>query len=142
VAKVKIQYLRALVVDDSGVARKMTQEMLKDLGFKHIDEAENANDAHDKMDALKYDIVFLDWMMPGRSGISLMGEWRQDPRYDDVAVIVISMQEHQGLIAGALQAGALGYIVKPASIDKLTQAVEKALRWLEIRREAREDKND
>jgi len=136
--KVKIEYLRALVVDDSGVARKMHQEMLRDLGFKHINEAENANDAHDKMDALKYDIVFLDWMMPGRSGISLMGEWREDPRFDNVAIIVVSMQEHQGLIAGALQAGALGYIVKPASMDKMKQSVEKALKWLEVRREARE----
>lgn len=139
--KVKIGYLRALIVDDSIVARTLTRDMLKEAGFRHIDEAENANEAHDKMDALKYDIVFLDWMMPGKSGISLMGEWREDSRYDDVAIIIVSMQEQQGLVVGALQAGAIGYIIKPMTAEKLQPSLEKALRWLEVRRESREAQN-
>lgn len=141
-AKVKVGYLRVLVVDDSRVSRKTMQEMLRQKGFKHFDEAENANQAHEKMDALKYDVVFLDWMMPGRSGISLLEEWRADRRYDDVAVVVVSMQDDKRMVAGALKAGALGYIVKPVTGDKLQRGVEDAVEWLELRRKMREEQHN
>jgi len=137
--KVKVGYLRVLVVDDSRVSRKTMQEMLQQKGFKHFDEAENANQAHEKMDALKYDVVFLDWMMPGRSGISLLEEWRADRRFDDVAVVVASMQDDKRMVAGAMRAGALSYIVKPVTEDKLQKGVEDALEWLELRRKKREE---
>lgn len=140
-AQVKIGYLRVLIVDDSGVSRTMTHDLLKKAGFKHIDEAASANQAHDKMDALKYDIVFLDWMMPGKSGVSLMGEWREDSKYDDVAVVIVSMQDHEGLVAGALKAGANSYIIKPATEAKVQKSLEKVLKWLEMRKSSREEQN-
>ncbi len=139
--QVKIGYLRVLIVDDSRIQRTLMHEMLKKAGFNHLDEAENATQAYDKMDALRYDVVFLDWFMPGRSGISLLGEWREDRRYDDVAVIVVSMQDHKSLIAGALKAGALDYIIKPATEPALQKSIEKALKWLELQREYREGQN-
>ena len=138
-SKVRIGYLRVLIVDDSRVQRVAMHDMLQKSGFKHMDEAENANQAYEKMDALKYDVVFLDWMMPGRSGISLMEEWRADRRYDSVAIVVCSMQEDKRMIAGALKAGALKYIVKPVTEDKLNRALEEVMEWLELQRKAREE---
>lgn len=137
--KVKIGYLRVMVVDDSRVARMAMIDMLEKLGFKHLHEAENANDAHEKMDAMKYDLVFLDWMMPGRSGISLMEEWRADRRYDDVGIVVCSMQDDKRMVAGALRAGALNYIVKPVTDEKLKRSVDEMLNWIELQRKAKEE---
>lgn len=138
-SKVRIGYLRVMIVDDSRVQRKSMHDMLQKAGFKHMDEAENATQAYEKMDALKYDVVYLDWMMPGRSGISLMEEWRADRRYDDVAIVVCSMQEDKRMIAGALRAGALNYILKPVTEEKLHRSLEEVIEWLDLRRKAREE---
>ncbi|HYD17806.1 MAG TPA: response regulator [Patescibacteria group bacterium] len=135
----KIPYLRVLIVDDSRVMRASMQEMLKKAGFHHIDEAENAGEAYEKMDALRYDIVFLDWVMPGRSGVSLMEEWREDRRFDDVAVFVVSMQDDKAMISRVLKAGALSYIIKPVTESVLNNNIDKALKWIDARRAARED---
>lgn len=137
----KPAYLRVLVVDDSRVSRSMIHDLLKKAGFRHIDEAENADEAHTKMEAMPYDIAFLDWTMPGRSGISLMGEWREDGRYNDLAVVVVSMQDNKGLVAGALKAGALHYIVKPITEEKLKDGLDKTLKWLEQRKAERDREN-
>lgn len=136
--KSKIAYLRVLIVDDSRMQRSLMHEMLTKFGFLHVDEAENSSAAYEKMDALRYDIVFLDWVMPGRSGVSLMEEWREDRRYDDVAMFVVSMQDDKQMIAGAIKAGALSYIIKPVTEGVLLQNVEKALKWIEERRAARD----
>lgn len=136
--KSKIPYLRVLIVDDSRMQRSLIHEMLASFGFKHIDEAGNSGEANEKMDALRYDIVFLDWVMPGRSGVSLMEEWRGDRRYDDVAMFVVSMQDDKSMIAGAVKAGALSYIIKPVTEGVLLMNVEKALKWIDERRASRE----
>lgn len=137
--KVKIGYLRVMVVDDSRVARMAMIDMLEKLGFKHLHEAQNAAEAHEKMDAMKYDLVFLDWMMPGRSGISLMEEWRADRRYDDVGIVVCSMQDDKRMVAGALRAGALNYIIKPVTDEKLKRSVDEMLNWIDLQRKAKEE---
>lgn len=136
--KVKVAYLRVLIVDDSRMQRNLMREMLLSFGFIHVDEAENSSEAYEKMDALRYDMVFLDWVMPGRSGVSLMEEWREDRRYDDVAMFVVSMQDDKGMIAGAIKAGALSYIIKPVTEGVLLLNVEKGMKWIEDRRAARE----
>ena len=135
----KIPYLRALIVDDSNISRSRMFELCKKAGFKHLDQVENAADAAEKMDALKYDIVFLDWTMPGKSGISLREEWREDRRYDDVAIIVCSMQSDPRMVNGALKAGAISYIVKPVTEETLNEHLSKALAWLDRRQQFKED---
>ncbi|MDI1226772.1 MAG: response regulator [bacterium] len=136
--KSKIGYLRVLIVDDSRMQRNLMREMLMTFGFIHVDEAENSAEAYEKMDALRYDMVFLDWVMPGRSGVSLMEDWREDRRYDDVAMFVVSMQDDKAMIAGAIKAGALSYIIKPVTEGVLLQNVEKGMKWIDERRAARD----
>lgn len=138
---IKIGYLRALVVDDSTVSRMAMENMLEKLGFKHLDVAQNAAEAYKKMAALRYDVVFLDWVMPGQSGISLLQEWREDRNYDGVAICVVSMNNDKSQIAGALKAGALSYIVKPATEETLQRNIDKVLEWLQLRRAFVEKQN-
>jgi len=140
--EIKAGYLRVLIVDDSAVSRLAMRAMLQKAGFKHLDEAENTSIAHDKMAALRYDIVFLDWVMPGRSGISLLEEWREDRNYDDVAVCVVSMNNDKAHIAGAMKAGANSYVVKPPSEESLQKGIDKAIEWLTLRRAYAEKHHD
>lgn len=122
--------LRALIVDDSRISRTKMQEMLQRAGFNHLDEAGNAEDAASMMDAKGYDIVFLDWVMPGKSGLTLLEQWREDDRYRHVAVIIVSAESESKMVLGALKAGALGYIVKPVVEEVLQENVAKAVAWL------------
>jgi two-component system chemotaxis response regulator CheY len=133
--EIKISQLRALVVDDSMIWRKQLQQMLRQCGFELLDEAENAAAAADKMEAQRFDIVFLDWLMPVKSGISLLEQWRDDARYDAVAVIVISSEGERRMINSALKAGA-GYIIKPGSHEALQEHVAKAIKWINHKRGA------
>ena len=141
-AEIKVGYLRVLVVDDSAVPRMAMLKMLEKAGFRHIDVACNANEAYEKMAVLRYDVVFLDWVMPGQSGISLLEEWRADRGYDDVAICVVSMNNDKSQIASAIKAGALSYIVKPVTEDVLQKNIDKALEWLAMRRAFVESQNN
>ena len=140
--EIKAAYLRVLVVDDSAVPRMAMLKMLEKAGFRHLDFACNASEAYEKMAVLRYDIVFLDWVMPGQSGISLLEEWRADRGYDDVAICVVSMNNDKAQIAGALKAGALSYIVKPATEEALQKNLDKVLAWLAMRRAFVESQNN
>jgi two-component system chemotaxis response regulator CheY len=135
----KAKYVRALIVDDSRLSRKKMRDLLTAAGFKHLDDAANAAEAAAKMESLRYDLVMLDWLMPGKSGVSLMEQWRNDGRYDDVAVIVVSTEGDRRMIQGALKAGALAYIVKPVSEEELQAQIDKALAWLGARRKMKEE---
>lgn len=127
----KIGSLRVLIVDDSRISRTKMIEMLKQAGFKNLDEAKDAAEADSKMEAHRYDIVFLDWIMPGKSGVSLLEQWRVDKLYRDVAVIVVSAESEPKAIVAALKAGALSYIVKPVVEAVLQDNITKTLAWLE-----------
>ncbi|HLN02592.1 MAG TPA: response regulator [Bryobacteraceae bacterium] len=131
---VKVGYLRALIVDDSLTFRSTMWNMLKRAGFKHLNSAVNAVEANSKMDALRYDIVFLDWLMPGKSGISLLEQWREDRRYDDVAIILVTAESEERCMRKAMQSGALSYIVKPFTEELLREHLGKAVKWLGQRR--------
>jgi DNA-binding response OmpR family regulator len=123
--------LRVLIVDDSRISRTKMIEMLKIAGFPHLDEAKDAAEADAKMEAQRYDIVFLDWVMPGKSGVSLLEQWRVDKLYRDVAVIVVSAESEPKAIVAALKAGAISYIVKPVAEAVLKDNITKTLAWLE-----------
>lgn len=139
---VKIGYLRALIVDDSPVSRMGLRDLLQRAGFRHVHEAENTAAAHEKMAALRYDLVLLDWVMPGRTGLSLLDEWRGDRRYDSVAVCVVSVNNNQKQVSAALKAGALCYIIKPPTEETFREAIRKVVEWLSQRRAYAEKDND
>lgn len=127
---VDIAGLRVLVVDDNVVVRKLIEVQLANLGFKSIDVASNSNEAQDKIAGDKYDIVFLDWNMPGKSGYALMQEYREDRQYDHIAFVMVTAESQERYAREALKAGATLYITKPISPVTFKDKIDKVLEWI------------
>lgn len=129
-----IANIKALIVDDHLLVRKQMDRMLKDLGFTHVDQASTADEAANKLSAGRYDVIFIDWHMPGKSGVALMEQCREDRAYDSVAFVIVSAESEERFISEAIKAGATAYVVKPVTASALQVTVTRVTDWLEKRR--------
>jgi two-component system LytT family response regulator len=116
--------LRTLIVDDEPIAREVLREGLELLpAVEIVAEAENAAVALSLMSALAPDLVFLDIQMPVMNGFELLGQLPGG--HIPVFVIVTAYDQHA---IRAFEAGAIDYLLKPISQQRLAQAVERAER--------------
>ena len=129
-----IPELRVLVVDDNLVVRKLIEVQLTNLGFTGIEVASNSQEAQDKIASTNYDIVFLDWNMPGKSGYALMQEYREDRKYDHIAFVMVTAESQERYVREAVKAGATLYITKPISPVTFKEKVEKVVAWINTNR--------
>jgi two-component system phosphate regulon response regulator PhoB len=132
-ADVNIAELRVLVVDDNFVVRKLIELNLANMGFKNIDVAGNSGEAQEKITAAPYDIVFLDWNMPGKSGYALMQEYREDRQWDRIAFVMVTAESQERYVREAVKAGATSYITKPITPATFAEKVGKVITWLNNR---------
>lgn len=118
--------LRALIVDDEPVARKVLREELEGReGIEIVGEAENGEAALEQISSTKPDLVFLDIQMPGMDGFELLD--RLNEGHMPVVIMVTAYDRHA---IRAFEAGAVDYLLKPVSQQRLMQAVERASRIL------------
>lgn len=129
----KIEHFRFLLVDDHMTARTDIEKDLRSMGCKGIDHAEDVEHALDLMEKGRYDIVFVDLKMPGKSGYDLMLKCRKERKYDNTAFIVVSAEAEEHYIISALGAGATSYIVKPPTEAIIHDHVAKAIKWIQQR---------
>jgi CheY-like chemotaxis protein len=108
---------RVLVVDDEAPLRELIMVTLGD-SFQ-CQEASDGEDALDQLRESPPDLVFLDVMLPGRSGIEVLREMRADPALRDVAVVVVSAWQAPENVAEALESGANGFLAKPFRVEDL-----------------------
>jgi two-component system chemotaxis response regulator CheY len=127
--------LKALVVDDHMIVRCDIERHIKTLGITHIDQAANVKEATDKMAGMEYNVVFLDWNMPGRSGYNMLETCRGEEKYDNTAFVIVSAESEDRYIIEALKAGATSYIVKPVSENILREHVTRVVAWINERME-------
>lgn len=114
--------LKVLLVDDHEVVRKGLAYVLDDLeDFTLTGEAGNAKEAIRMTEELRPDIVILDIRMPGDSGLDACRVIHE--RYPDISIIILSSYADDESIAEAIQAGAIGYILKDGSTDELVRAL-------------------
>jgi two-component system chemotaxis response regulator CheY len=125
--------LKFLVVDDFSTMRRIVRNLLKELGFANVDEAEDGNAALQKLRGGGFDFVVSDWNMPNMTGIELLREIRNDPALKHLPLLMVTAEAKKENIIEAAQAGANGYIVKPftaATLDeklgKIFQTMQKA----------------
>lgn len=125
-----VQNLHVLVVDDHMVIRRLIENFLRENGVQHIDMAASCDEASQKMEDSDYDIVFLDWNLPGKSGYSLMQELRQERKYDTMAIAMVTAESEERHVVEALKAGATAYIVKPVARETFDKSLGKIMGWL------------
>ena len=125
--------LKFLVVDDFSTMRRIVRNLLKELGFTNVDEAEDGVVALQKLRSGTFDFIVSDWNMPNMTGIELLRTVRADPALKHLPVLMVTAEAKKENIVEAAQAGASGYIVKPftaATLDeklnKIFQSMQKA----------------
>ncbi|ADL55046.1 MAG TPA: chemotaxis protein CheY [Gallionella sp.] len=120
-----IESTRFLVVDDFSTMRRIVRNLLKELGFVNVQEAEDGVEALKKLRAETYDFVVSDWNMPNMTGIELLREIRADAKLKHLPVLMVTAEAKRENIIEAAQAGASGYVVKPFTAATLDEKLKK-----------------
>jgi two-component system chemotaxis response regulator CheY len=123
--------LKFLVVDDFSTMRRIVRNLLKELGFTNVDEAEDGVVALAKLRNGGFDFVISDWNMPNMTGIELLRAVRADPALAHLPLLMITAEAKKENIIEAAQAKASGYIVKPFTAAVLDEKLNKILKTLE-----------
>jgi len=113
--------VKILIVDDEALARARLLRMLNTLGLDDVTEVSSADEAIQALKASKFDLAFLDINMPQVSGLELGYELR----YIDANVAIVFQTAYDEHALKAFDIGAVGYLVKPYSIEQLKQVVER-----------------
>ena len=118
-----------LVVDDFSTMRRIVRNLLKELGYVNVDEAEDGAQGLSKLKTGDFQFVISDWNMPNMDGLTMLKAIRQDAALSSLPVLMVTAEAKKENIIAAAQAGANGYIVKPftAAIldEKLSKIFEK-----------------
>ncbi len=117
--------IRILVVDDFSTMRRIVRNILKQLGFENVEEAENGMEAFEKLEAEKFDFVVTDWNMPVMDGLGLLKKIRVDPNLKTLPVLMVTAEAEKDKVVSAIQAGVNNYIVKPFTADVLQEKMDK-----------------
>lgn len=117
--------MKFLVVDDFSTMRRIVRNLLKELGYSNVDEAEDGVVAMQKLGAGGIDFVVTDWNMPNMTGIELLRAIRANAQLSHLPVLMITAEAKKENIIEAAQAGASGYIVKPFTAATLSEKLGK-----------------
>jgi len=119
--------MKILVVDDFSTMRRIIKNLLRDLGFTNIQEADDGNTALPMLQQGDFDFVVTDWNMPGMQGIDLLKEIRKDDNLSHLPVLMVTAEAKREQIIQAAQAGVNGYSVKPFTAVTLKEKHDKIL---------------
>jgi two-component system, chemotaxis family, chemotaxis protein CheY len=117
--------LKILVVDDFSTMRRIVRNLLKELGYTNVDEAEDGVAALQKLKGSNFQFVVTDWNMPNMTGIELLRAIRADVALKSLPVLMITAEAKKENIIEAAQSGASGYIVKPFTAGTLEEKLNK-----------------
>ncbi|NCC50995.1 MAG: response regulator [Spartobacteria bacterium] len=124
--------MKMLTVDDSAMMRKIIADAGEVIGF----ECMGAGTGEEALSLLeqqehKFDLILLDWNMPGMSGIEVLRKLKADERWKDIPVMMVTTDSEREKIIEAIQVGATNYLAKPFApedlISKMMQSVGQGL---------------
>ncbi|MBS9436352.1 chemotaxis protein CheY [Photorhabdus noenieputensis] len=117
--------LRFLVVDDFSTMRRIVRNLLKELGFNNVEEAQDGAEALAKIRSSQFDFIISDWNMPNMDGLELLKVIREDAQLAKIPVLMVTAEAKKENIIAAAQAGASGYVVKPFTAATLEEKLNK-----------------
>ena len=117
--------MKILVVDDFSTMRRIIKNLLRDLGFNNIEEADDGNTALPLLKKGNFDFLITDWNMPVMQGIDLLKAIRADQELAGLPVMMVTAESKKDQIVEAAKAGVNGYIVKPFTAQTLKEKIEK-----------------
>lgn len=117
--------LKFLVVDDFATMRRIVRNLLKELGFTNVEEAEDGAVALAKLREGNFEFVVSDWNMPNMDGLTLLQAVRADAELKTLPFLMITAEAKKENIAAAVQAGASSCIAKPFTAATLQEKLDK-----------------
>ena len=113
-----------LIVDDYNTMVRIIRNLLRQLGFEHIDDANDGSEALAKMQQRKYGLVISDWNMEGMTGFDLLQQVRANPELSATPFIMVTAESKTENVIAAKKAGVSNYIVKPFNAQTLKSKIE------------------
>ena len=105
--------MKILVVDDFATMRKVVRNILRQLGFENVSEAENGEDGYRMTKSGDFELIISDWNMPVMSGLEFLKAVRADEKTKTIPFLMVTAEALKENIIQAIQSGANNYIVKP-----------------------------
>jgi len=118
---------RFLVVDDFAPMREIIRKVLQEIGYEHIQQANDGAVALPLLQTSPFDMLITDWNMPRLPGIELLRAVRAEPKLASLPVLMVTAEVKREQIIAATQAGVNGYIIKPFTAQALAAKVQKIL---------------
>ena len=117
--------IKVLVVDDMSTMRRILKNVLRQIGFSDIIEAENGQDALTKLKSGGFGLVISDWNMPVMQGIELLRAVRADADLKTLPFLMVTGEAQKENLIEAVQVGVSSYVVKPFTAELLQGKLEK-----------------
>ena len=113
-----------LVVDDYGTMIRIIRNLLRQIGFADVDDANDGTTALEKLHARRYGLVISDWNMEPMTGYDLLRQVRADPGLGEIPFIMVTAESKTENVIAAKKAGVNNYIVKPFNAQTLKSKIE------------------
>jgi two-component system chemotaxis response regulator CheY len=117
--------MRVLIVDDFSTMRRIIKNILRQLGFNNIIEADDGTAAWEILTKDQVEFIISDWNMPQMTGIELLRKVRASEEFGDLPFLMVTAEAQQENIIEAVQAKVSNYIVKPFTAETLGQKINK-----------------
>jgi len=121
--------IKVLVVDDFATMRRIIKNVLKQIGFTKILEADDGTTALEVLKENKVDLIISDWNMPNMTGLDLLKTVRGEKSTQSIPFLMVTAEAQKDNVIQAVQSGVSNYLVKPFTADaikeKLTQILPK-----------------
>lgn len=119
--------MRILVVDDAQTMRRIIVNLLRQLGFTNMVEADDGTTAWDRLSQESIDFIISDWNMPKMTGIDLLKKVRETDKFKTIPFIMVTAEGKRENVIAAVQAGVSNYIVKPFNAATLKEKIAKVV---------------
>ncbi len=119
--------IKVLVVDDFATMRRILKNILKQLGFKNIVEADDGTTAWEVLEAQSVDLIISDWNMPKMTGLDLLKKVRASSDYAKLPFLMVTAEAQKENVIQAVQAGVSNYVVKPFTAEGIYDKLSKIL---------------
>ncbi|HPI93105.1 MAG TPA: chemotaxis response regulator CheY [Deltaproteobacteria bacterium] len=117
--------MKILVVDDFSTMRRIVKNILRQLNFANIIEADDGSTGLEVLQREKIDLVVSDWNMPKMTGLELLKAVRADDALKHIPFLMVTAEAQQENIIEAVKSGVSNYIVKPFTAETLSQKINQ-----------------
>jgi two-component system chemotaxis response regulator CheY len=117
--------MKILVVDDHESMRRIEKQILNDMGFPHVDMADDGATALNLLLAGNYDLVISDWNMPVMDGLELLTKIRGNAKLAATKVLLVTAESKKEKIIEAAKAGVNDYVVKPFNAEIMKAKLDR-----------------